>query len=321
MRGRGQIRGVFARIAAVLVAAALLARCGAGVERTVRATGSGCHHQAPAPGGHSVDVWLHVNPDADEQRTLRSYRLHEPTGYVPTRRTPLVLFFHGAGGSAEQADRDSGWSALADRDHFLVGYPQGLPFGRNGPSAWASAGPIDFGIDDLAFVRAVLKDLEGRACIQKRAIFATGMSSGGGMAGYLACSASNQISAAAPIAANNYVLTKLGCRPSKTVSILEVHGTADQVVPYYGTSAKISPQWPLPSITHWISTWARRDHCHGRPATNTADHQTQFRYQHCGSGSQVILYRLNGAGHAYPRQLAGRPADAVIYQFFNTHSR
>lgn len=271
--------------------------------------------------GRSVSIWLRVNPATDEQHNLREYRLHIPDGYTPTTSTPLVLYFHGAGGTAAQADRDSGWSSLADRDHFLVAYPQGLPFGAGAPPAWASAGPIDFGIDDLAFVSAVLADVERRACVDKGAIFAVGLSSGGGMAGYLACALSSTISAAAPVAANNYVLTKLGCRPTRPVSILEVHGTADQIVPYYGTSARISPQWPLPSIHAWVSTWAHLDQCSSRPIVSRTGHEAIFRYRHCVTGAGVTLYRIDGGGHTYPRQLAGRPSNAVIYQFFKTHRR
>jgi polyhydroxybutyrate depolymerase len=138
---------------------------------------------------------------------------------------------------------------------------------------------------------------------------------------YLACALSSTISAAAPVAANNYVLTKLGCRPTRPVSILEVHGTADQIVPYYGTSARISPQWPLPSIRAWVSAWAQLDQCTSLPIVSQTRQQTIFRYRRCAAGTDVTLYRINGGGHTYPRQLAGRPSNAVIYQFFKTHRR
>ncbi len=309
------------QLAAVTLAATLATACGTQQTPPPSPIGSVCKPHGSAIAGHSVSIWLRVNPATDEQHNLREYRLHIPDGYTPTTRTPLVLSFHGAGGTAAQTDRDSGWSSLADRDHFLVAYPQGLPFGAGAPPAWASAGPIDFGIDDLAFVRAVIADVQRRACVENGAIFAVGMSSGGGMAGYLACALSRTISAAAPVAANNYVLTKLGCRPTRPVSILEVHSTADPVVPYYGTSARISPQWPLPSIHAWVSAWAHLDHCTSRPTVNTTRHETIFRYSRCSTGTDVILYRIDGGGHSYPRELAGRPTNAMIYQFFKTHRR
>lgn len=267
-------------------------------------------------------VRVGVAPAVSEGRARRQYVIHVPVGYRSWVRTPLVFYFHGAGGSAAGADGSSGWSGLADRDRFLVVYPQGLPFGQGGPAAWASAGPIDYGIDDLAFVRAVLARVEGRYCVARGDVFATGMSSGGGMAGYLACALSGQIAAAAPVAGNHYTLTKLGCRPRRPVALLEVHGTADAVVPYQGIAASVDPAWPLPSIPTWVSTWAHLDSCRHRPVKRTpAAAETVFVYAGCASGSGVELYRLDGGGHVYPATLAGKPTDTVIYRFFMQHRR
>lgn len=248
--------------------------------------------------------------------------MHVPVGYTSSARTPLVLYFHGAGGSAAGADASSGWSELADRDGFLVVYPQGLPFGRGGPAAWASAGRIDFGIDDLAFVRAVLAQVEARYCVARGDVFATGMSSGGGMAGYLACALSGEIAAAAPVAGNHYTLTKLGCRPRHPVALLEIHGSADAVVPYDGIPASVDPLWPLPSIPTWVSTWAHLDRCRPRPVASTpAPGDSLFVYLGCARGSAVELYRLDGAGHVYPATLAGESTNTVIYRYFMDHHR
>lgn len=245
-----------------------------------------------------------------------------PAGYGGSVPTPLVLYFHGAGGSATGSDASSGWSELADRDRFLVVYPQGLQFGQGGPAAWASAGTVDYGIDDLAFVRTLLAQVESRFCVARGAVFATGMSSGGGMAGYLACALSSQIAAVAPVAGNHYTLTKLGCRPRRPVALLEIHGTADPVVPYQGIPARIDPGWPLPSIPSWVSAWARLDRCRPRARKNTvAPRQTLLTYTGCAPGGGVELYRLEGGGHTYPATLASEPADAVIYRYFKEHIR
>ncbi len=233
-----------------------------------------------------------------------------------------MLYFHGSGGSAAGADASSGWSELADRDRFLVVYPQGLPFGQGGPAAWASAGRVDYGIDDLAFVRAVLAQVEKRFCVARGSVFATGMSSGGGMAGYVACALSRQIAAVAPVAGNHYTLTKLGCRPRRPVAVLEIHGTADPVVPYRGIPPSVNPGWPLPSIPTWISAWAHLDRCRPRPAMKTvAPRETMFVYPGCAHGSGVELYRIGGGGHVYPATLAGKPTNVVIYRYFMDHRR
>jgi len=281
---------------------------------------SGCAPPAVGEAGRSFTVQVPVAPAVSEGQTQRQYVIHVPVGYMSSVPTPLVLYFHGAGGSAAGANATSGWSELGDRDRFLVVYPQGLPFGRGGPAAWASAGPIDYGIDDLAFVRAVLAQVEGRYCVARGDVFATGMSSGGGMAGYLACALSGQVAAVAPVAGNHYTLTKLGCRPRRPVALLEVHGAADPVVPYWGIPD--DPVWPLPSIPTWVSKWAHLDRCRLRPiASAPAARDTLFVYPGCASGSGVELYRLDGAGHVWPDTLAGKPTDTVMYSFFMDHRR
>jgi polyhydroxybutyrate depolymerase len=248
--------------------------------------------------------------------------VHVPVGYGGTLPVPVVLYFHGAGGSAAGANTSSGWSQLADRERFLVVYPQGLPFGQGGAAAWASAGPVDYGIDDLGFVRALLAQVERSFCVAPGAVFATGMSSGGGMAGYLACALSAQVAAAAPVAGNHYTLTKLGCRPRRPVALLEIHGTADPIVPYAGIPATVDPEWPLPSIPTWVATWAHLDHCRSDASTaRVAAHQTLLTFRGCTAGAGVQLYRLDGGGHTYPTALGGEPTDAVIYHYFVAHTR
>ena len=286
------------------------------------AASPGCALSRPSEAGRTFTLNVRSVPAASEGRRWRRYIVHVPVGYKPSVPGPLVLYFHGAGGSAAGASADSGWSTLADRDRFLVVYPQGLPFGPGGPAAWASAGPIDYGIDDLGFVRSLLTQVEHHFCVQPGAVFATGMSSGGGMAGYLACALSGQIAAAAPVAGNHYTLTKLGCHPSQSVALLEIHGTADSVVPYQGIPASLDPQWPLPSIPTWIAAWANLDRCLGQPFSRTiADGQTLVAYPHCHAGTTVELYRLEGGGHTWPAALAGEPTDDVIFRFFLAHRR
>jgi polyhydroxybutyrate depolymerase len=291
------------------------------VAHPVSLVGSPCR-SARRLAGRTLLVQLRANPALSEGRTSREYVVHVPAGYAGMVPTPLVLYFHGAGGNAVGADADSGWSQLADRDRFLVVYPQGLPFGQGGPAAWASAGPTEYDIDDLSFVRAVVAQVERRFCVARGAVFATGMSSGGGMAGYVACALSGQVAAAAPVAGNHYTLTKLGCRPRRRVALLEIHGTADPVVPYNGTPATVDPIWPLPPIPTWVSVWAHLNGCRPDPAEATvAGHETLFTYRRCAPGAGVELYRLDGGGHTYPTSLGGQPTDAVIYHYFMAHTR
>lgn len=313
------------RWSGLLVVIAVIAGCATAAKRRLssnRPRADSICRSDQAQAGRTFTAQVRVDPAVSEGRALREYVVHVPANYSGSVRIPLVLLFHGAGGSAAASAASSGWSALADRDRFLIVYPQGLRFGQGGPTAWASAGPVDYGIDDLALVRALLTQVEHRFCVARGAVFATGMSSGGGMAGYLACAYSTHIAAVAPVAGNHYTLNKLGCRPRLPVALLEIHGTADLVVPYHGVPSRLNPEWPLPSIPTWVSTWARLDHCRPKPTQTTpASHQTLVTYSHCTRGAGVELYRLQGAGHTSPATLGYQPTDAVIYRFFMAHAR
>src|SRR5437660_3353595 len=147
----------------------------------------GCGQATPVSPGTSADQMFPVNPAEALGHNSRSYRVHIPVGYQSTMPTALVLYFHGHGGTATGADSGSGFSSLADQQHFIAAYGQGLPEGEDGPPFWADTGPIDYGVDDLHYVSLMLDDLQSKFCIDARRIFAAGFSNGGGMSNYLAC--------------------------------------------------------------------------------------------------------------------------------------
>ena len=89
----------------------------------------------------------------------RSYRLHIPAHYSPSEAMPLVVVIHGAFDTAEGIEKVSGFSELADREKFLVLYPNGI-----GIMGWLqhwNAGhccgkAAADGIDDVGFIAAAM---------------------------------------------------------------------------------------------------------------------------------------------------------------------
>jgi polyhydroxybutyrate depolymerase len=111
------------------------------------------------------------------------------------------------------------------------------------------------GVDDVAFTRGMLDRLEADLCVDPRRVFATGMSNGGFMSHRLACEMSDRIAAVAPVSGVNTLAT---CTPTRAVSVLDFHGTADPTVPYAGGTEF---HWPSveQSTSGWIARWLRRD--------------------------------------------------------------
>jgi polyhydroxybutyrate depolymerase len=280
---------------------------------------TGCGHVSPVAPGSSVNETIPANPAVSRGSSTRTYRVHVPAAYQINRPYPVVLVFHGAGGSAAGIEGSTGFSGLAEQQRFIAVYPQGLLNGDGGRPFWASAGPIDYGIDDVLFVSNILDDLQKRLCIDAQRIYATGFSNGGGMSGFLACRLAGRIAAFAPVSGNFYAPPG-GCHPGRPVPILDVHGTKDPILPYAGISVSENPAWPLPSIPHWLQDWASRDGCTRGPVTFFQQSTvTGEQWTACQGNATVVHYRTEGGGHSWPRNIGSRSGAEVIWLFFQAY--
>jgi polyhydroxybutyrate depolymerase len=283
-----------------------------------RLASAGCGRRPPARPGRSVGLTVPADPSLAAGARSRGYRVHVPAGYRPRAPTPAVLFFHGYGGSAADTDAASGLSELADRRGFLAVYPQGTSI-EGGARFWANAGRVSLGVDDLRFTADVLNDLQDRFCVDPGRVHAGGFSAGGGVAAWLACELAGRIAAVATVS-GQLVAEPGGCRPSRPVPVLAVHGTGDPVIPYGGRAADAEAPLRLPALPAWLAGWAARDGCTVDAAVFLDTAQvTGVRWSGCRAGAEVVHYRLNGGGHAPPRTVAGRPIAELLWDFFAAH--
>ena len=288
----------------------------------------------PAPGVYSgcgsrtYQVGSHTYALSSGGMT-RTYLLHVPPGYNPDRPTPLILNFHGYAMNAALEERYTAMSALADRARVIVAYPEGTPEQR--PLSWLlplqgwnSGVGTRFAGDDLRFTQELLSVLPRQLCVDRRRIYVTGLSNGGGMAARLACLAAPRIAALATVAGAFRPLPE-GCHPTRAVPVLAIQGTADPAVPYRGNQAA-----NVPSTQGWAAAWARRDGCSTRPTRRrlVAD-VVQTRYTGCRDGTAVIVDAVVGGGHTWPgarenlvpigRTARDFDATAAIWTFFASY--
>jgi polyhydroxybutyrate depolymerase len=278
----------------------------------------GCSHAAPIAPGTSADETIPTDPAIAGGETQRTYRVHLPAGYTPDRAVAVVLAFHGYGGTSAGMEELTGFSALADQEGFIAVYPQGVS-DYEGHPFWASVGRGDYGVDDVRFVGNLLDALARDFCIDRTRIDATGFSNGGAMTGRLACRLDDRIAAFAPVSGNFYEPDE-GCHPHRPVPILEIHGTADRVVSYYGVPEYVSPRWSRPSIPQWLRGWAARDACAPEPETFLSDGDaTGIAWPGCARDGTVIHYRMEGGDHDWPVAIHGRTTAAIMWDFFQAH--
>src|SRR5262245_27466844 len=100
----------------------------------------------------------------------------------PRARTmmPLVISFHGFRSNAAQQEQLTSFSALADREKFIAAYPEGID------DKWRFAGRTDA---DVKFTLAIIEDVAAKASLDRRQIYANGISNGAEMSWRLACDA------------------------------------------------------------------------------------------------------------------------------------
>jgi polyhydroxybutyrate depolymerase len=149
------------------------------------------------------------------------------------------MMLHGAGGSAEFAADETGWSRLADAAGFAVVYPEGVPVKPNkapkfltNPQKW-NDGSGRGRHDDVGFLLAVLDDLADR--IDSKCVYVTGFSNGAGMTFRFAAEHAERVAAIAPVAGHCWIADP---KPSRPVPTYYLIGDSDPLVPLQGGNAR-----------------------------------------------------------------------------------
>lgn len=234
----------------------------------------------------------------DSKRTVqvgslsRTYVLHLPAAYAGARPVPLVVDFHGIGGTGAGELAASPYPPVLDAMGVVMAFPDGL----KGPAgtAW-NVGPCCVAdVDDVAFARAVVADAGQAACIDTSRVYAVGVLTGGGMAHYVACQAADLFAAVAPAAFDLLAENVSTCVPVRATTVIAFRGTADPRVPYGGGASSLVPGMPLTFLGALGSfqAWAQIDHCAG--AASSADANGCAHYSGCRDGVDVILCTKQG---------------------------
>ena len=254
---------------------------------------------------------------------LRTFRVHVPLDRRSgTGPLPLVLLFHGGGGSGEQLEeQSSGMDAVADREGFIVAYPDGTGLVRTWNAGGCCGRAANEDTDDVGFTAALLDHLEDRLCVDERRVYAGGMSNGAMMSYRLACELSDRIAAVAPVAG---VDVTLHCSPSRPVAVMEIHGTADGHVPWNGGLGCGPAGVSYPSVPASMDAWRVHDSCTATKALyfEQGDGRCE-KYRGCDRGSDVVLCSIQGGGHSWPGGEPKRrggfqcPADGAQSQSFS----
>lgn len=267
--------------------------------------------ERPALGGELVRGTLR----AGERE--RSYAV-----YVPASRAEhpaLVLALHGSLGSGEQVRTGTfyAFDELADREGFVVAYPDGFEGHWNDCRRAAPYSANTQDVDDVGFLRALAARLESELGVDPARVFATGISNGGQMAYRLALEAPDLVAAVAPVAAGLPDDANLDCtRASRPVAILILNGTEDPMNPFAGGRVALYGVWgdrgtvlsSEASAAYWaeLAGHRRPPRRHRYPDRSRDDGSWAELAEFVdGDGPEVAHLVVHGGGHTFP-SLRGR---------------
>jgi polyhydroxybutyrate depolymerase len=224
----------------------------------------------------------------------RTYRAVHPPGVPP--QPALVVVLHGGFGTGQGAQDAYGWDAVAQSSRVVIAYPDGIGRSWNGGRCCGAAQSRN--IDDVAFLTEVIRDLERRDGVDPRRIYVTGMSNGAIMAYRLACEGPIPLAAIGPVAGD----LEVPCTsPVVPVSVMAIHGTADQNVPLGGgVGVKSFVKTEHTSVAASLARWRAIDRCQERPATSRRGPVVRETTDCASTGTAVDLITIDGAGHQWP---------------------
>lgn len=232
----------------------------------------------------------------------RTFRVYVPPSYDPAHPLPVVLNFHGGFGSGAQQESFSKIVDVASSEGFIAVSPDGVPDPAFGIRTWNGGGCCGYAvtaqIDDVGFVRALLDRLETNACIDRRRVYAQGMSNGAILSHRLACELADRIRAIGPVAGTNM---SPSCSPTRPVPVRGIHGSADAFVPYAGGLGCGPGGVSYTSVPSTMEGWRQRDGCSSDEITTLVQGDgTCTGFEKCPAGIDVERCVVGNGGHTWP---------------------
>lgn len=252
----------------------------------------------------SSDDQVSENPDSQNQNqtqiekgkiektitvngTTREYIVHIPESYSETEAHPLLFAFHGLGGNMESSYNNSKFHLLAESEGFIAVHPNGI---SNNWNAVTVANNID-----IAFVDALITQLENDYNVDSDRIYSSGMSNGGYFSFVLACELSDKIAAIGSVTGLMFQTILNNCEPNRPIPVMQIHGTNDGIVNYDNVSTIIS-YWISHNNTNTTAIVTTI------PDTDTTDGSTVERFLYDGGDNNVEVQHLKitGGNHDWP---------------------
>ena len=235
------------------------------------------------------------------QNLNREFYIYIPDDIDTTNsQVPLLFSLHGYTSRAIWNLGYTGFQSIAETEKFIVIYPQGTILASTGETHWNVGGwTVGSTTDDVDYLSSLIDWAYSEYKIDRNRVYSTGMSNGGFMSYHLACNLSYKIAAIASVTGSMTPQTYNSCSPTHPTAILQIHGTADGVVPYYGNSISRA----IPTVMDY---WEEYNDCEQEiiniidDVNGDGDGGYLYSYNQCLSDVNLRLYLMTNMGHEWP---------------------
>ena len=251
------------------------------------------------------------------QGLVRDFIVYIPESYTHESSSSILFAFHGFGGSNNQIMYSSDFNSIAERENFIVVYPQGSSF--FGFPHWNVGGWTNSSTtDDVSLIDFLIELISQDYNLNQDRIYATGMSNGGFFSFLLGCQMSNKFAAVASVTGSMTTETFNECNPGRELPILQIHGTDDSIVTYNGNSSIGSI-----AIPEVLTYWSSNNYCNDVETTqlNDSNPNDDFSIERLLfdggiNGSVVDHYKVNGGEHVW-FMTEDINSSELIWEFFS----
>ncbi len=265
----------------------------------------------------------------------RTFFVHAPASYDPSRPNAALLLFVDAGFSPEDVWKMTGMEDLSEKHGFLLVCPKSVKgFWNDGRH---NNPLVEF--DDVAFLDAMIFTLERKWHVDPNAVYLAGFGNGGFFVQYAALRLPGKINSIASVAASLPAIVQSTQHGQKPVSLMYILGTEDPIVPFGGGPIRDGGGYSMAlPASQSVQYWVKLNRCSGNYLEHDfpkLDHNDPTQVRLCAygggeNGNEVVIVGVQGGGHAWPRnsgfekKFKGRTshdfdASDLICQFFLKH--
>ena len=227
----------------------------------------------------------------------REYIAHIPENVPSNVTLPVIVVFHPAIATAKGMEGITKLHDAPSASKYIVVYPNGHK--RTWNVGYCCGKAKQDNVNDIAFYRAILKDLKTIHDIEPR-VYLTGFSNGALLSYHLMCHATDSVAAIAPFGAT-YNVNEMACPLKQPVPVMHFHGSLDEMAPVHGGTKKTLGGQTLRhySAQEVIEYMVKNNQCRGEKTTTKFMSACEHHYN-CNQGAEVMFCLIDGLGHVWP---------------------